>query len=817
MLNSNNLNPFFKNNFNQNGKNNKKRVSEELIRPINYTWKSMFKLMNKIKLKWLMQKFDNSYTLDSQVLNKFIYSNLKYCSRTPNLRLKNNILESDINSFFQTNLLFDYFSEEQELYDYFDNLFKNKKYIPKKDEDDEILFGDFISKYKDLFYTIQKNKKSMRQLKKLRWYLIMDEDNFFGEEKKISNFNLNNNDFFLDFSKEVENNNDSFDEIETKILYNEYIQDDKVKKFDNLEEITENNIINDELIDKLLKNENNPFFYIIKLIYLTITIFCKATICHLLNSYLKYENNKNEDMKYLINEYLLCFNNFVDSSILINKKCNNINVAMNYLYNQLFENYPNFPKFSIFRMCIRIWFREANTHLIGEKTLLAQIKDKLASIFSNNIKEELYNKMEENLKNNKNYNSKSVNYNKSKSFGLSTSFMLFQSDNTKIKMNDIFSPFGFGSEYINTYDNSDKEYKILEKGLSIISDTYSNEYSVYLLNLSTIDTNSFYNDLVNNFNNSIKYYIVEIFNKYLNDSNFDPKDVIDKILDYFNNHFFKTRIFSNLRNNIYEKVYLEIKNNLLEYTKNKYLDQNFFEIKKIGKNINNISNSSSTKSNISTNLNSKSLLKSSFFNYNNDFDLGNSNFHENNEINYDTYKDEIINYIKNNIGFNNKSTNNEIEKKIDDINEKINIYELFNIVEKWHEENLNIIKEKDKKIKDELLQVKRRININIPHKYNQLKRYLLSYSLQYDWTFIKKVKNIENYLNKNNINENDEDTEMIENDNELGIDYFNNFDNINNNSNNNEFGLNYFNSFNNNANVNNNVGVLNLRSSYFNY
>ena len=393
MLNSNNLNPFFKNNFNQNGKNNKKRVSEELIRPINYTWKSMFKLMNKIKLKWLMQKFDNSYTLDSQVLNKFIYSNLKYCSRTPNLRLKNNILESDINSFFQTNLLFDYFSEEQELYDYFDNLFKNKKYIPKKDEDDEILFGDFISKYKDLFYTIQKNKKSMRQLKKLRWYLIMDEDNFFGEEKKISNFNLNNNDFFLDFSKEVENNNDSFDEIETKILYNEYIQDDKVKKFDNLEEIIENNIINDELIDKLLKNENNPFFYIIKLIYISIKIFCKATICHLLNSYSNYEKNKSEDEKYLINEYLLCFNNFVDSSILINKKCNNINVAMNYLYNQLFENYPNFPKFSIFRMCIRIWFREANTHLIGEKTLLAQIKDKLASIFSNNIKEELYNKI----------------------------------------------------------------------------------------------------------------------------------------------------------------------------------------------------------------------------------------------------------------------------------------------------------------------------------------------------------------------------------------------------------------------------------------
>ena len=812
MLNNNEINPFIKNNCNQKGKYNKKKISEELIRPINYTWKGMFKLMNKIKLIWLMHKFnDNKYTLDSQTLNKFIYRNLKYCSKTPNLELKNNILSSDINSFFQTNL-FDYLSEEQELYDYFDNLFKNKKYIPKEDEDNEILFGEFIIKYKDYFYSIQKNKKSMRQLKKLRWYLIMDEDNFTGEEKKITNFNSINDDFFSDFSKEVENNNDSFDEIETKMIYNEYIKNSKDQKLDNLEEISENNIINDELIDKLLKNENNPFFYIIKLIYISIKIFCKATICHLLNSYSNYEKNKSEDGKYLINEYLLCFNNFVDSSILINRKCININVAMNYLYNELFQNYPNFPKFSIFRMCIRIWFTEANTHLIGPKTLLSEIKEKLASLFSNNIKEELY-------KNDKNY-SKSVNYNKSKSFGLSTSFMLFKSDNTQTKMNDYFSPFGLGTEYINTYNNSDKQYKILEKGLSIINDTFSNEYSVYLLNLSTIDINSFYNDLINNFNNSIKYYISEIFNEYLNDDNYGPKDIIDLVFNYFDNYFFKTRIFANLRKNIYEKVYLEVKNNLLEYIKNKYLDKNLFKNKK-NSNLIKSNTTSSTKSNISTNLNSKSFLKSSFFNFNNDFNLGNSIINDNNEINNDEYKKEIVDYIKKNIGFNNKSINNEIEKRVEEINEQLNIFESFSSVEKWHEEHLNIINKNDKKILEELIELNdKNNNISIPIKFNQLKRYLLSYSLQYDWAFIKKVKNIDNYINKNNINDNDEDIEMADN-NELEIDYFSNLDyigNINNNANNNEIGLNYFNNLDNNANVNNNnAGALNLRSSFFDY
>ena len=792
---SNEISPFINDDTNKKEKKNNKNISKELISPINYTWKGIFKLMNKIKLIWHMNKFNNNFTLNTQSLNKFIYSNLKYCNQIPNLRLKNNILESDINSFFQTNL-FDFLTEEQELYDYYDKLFNNKQYIPKNDENEEILYGEFITNYRDLFYNIQKDKKSMRQLKKLRWYQIMDEDNFFGDDNKINKFNLNSNDFFLDFSKEIENNNDSFDEIELKMIYDEYAKSIKEKKLDNLDEIFEKNIINDVLIDKLLKNEKNPFFYIIKLIYLSINIFCKATICHLLNYYSDINEEQNEDGKSLINQYLLCFNNFVDSCILINRKCKNINVVMNYLYNDLYNNYPNSPKFSIFRMCIRIWFVEANTHLIGENTLLSKIKDKICSIFSSNLKEELYGKMKDNLKKNKinTCNSTTVNFDKSKSFSLTSSFMLFKSNHPSFKTNDFFSPFGFGSQYINSYNNSDKQYKILDKGLSIINDTFSNEYSVFILNLSNVDINSFYNELINNFNNSIKYYIVEIFNVYLNEQNCDIKEVINNILKYFDNYFFKTRILSNLKKNIYEKVFLELKNNLLEYTKNKYLDNNFCYFKKE----NNFSKSSiSTKSNLSTNnLNTKSLLKSSILNFNNDFLFG--NFNENTDTKYDTYKKEIITYIQNNTGFNSKSLNEEIDRRIEDINERINIYELFESIDKWHKEHMHAIKKNDRKIMEELINVniKMNENINIPLTYNKLKRYLLSFSLQYDWAFIKKVKNIEKYLSIKSVNENDEnddndDIEMTiyndndnENDNNIGIDYFNNLDNIENINNN---------------------------------
>ena len=812
MINSGEINNFIKNNSKITKKNGLKKNQKELISPLNYTWKELFKLMNKIKLIWHMRKFDNIFMLDTQALNKYIYNNLKFCNKTPNLRVKNNILESDINSFFQTNL-FGYLSEEQEIFDYYDNLFNKKQYIPKKDENEEIPFGDFITDYRDIFYAIQKNKKNMRQLKKIRWYIIMDEDNFYEDKKNNNNFfNINNNDFLMDFSKEVENNNDSFDEEETNIYYKEYLKNEKEKVLDNLEEIFEKNIINDKIIDKLLNNEKYKIFYIVKLIYLSISIFCKATICHLLNNFSDIEECKYEEGKYLTNRYLLCFNNFVDSCILINKKCININIAINYLYKELFENYPDFPKFSIFRMCIRIWFTEANTHLFGQNSLLSKIKDKLASIFSNNLKEELFNKMEDNLKNKNSFNSKSVIYDKSKSFNLSTSFMLFNSDNLNNKMNDYFSPYCFGSKYINTYNDSDKQYKILDKGLSIINDTFSNEYSVYLLNLSSIDTNTLYDELVNNFKNSIAYYINEIFNIYSNDKNYDIKDVIDNILNYFDNYFFKTRIIPNLKKTIYEKVYLEIKNNLLEYIKNKYLDKNFSKTKKFNiSHNNNNSNNSSTKTNFSSSLNSKSVLKSSIINLN----FGNNYFNENDEFNNDTYKKEIIDYIIKNTWNNNKS-NNEIETKIEEINKQTNIYDLFNYIEKWNEDHINTINKNDKKVMEELINIniKLNINISIPLKFNYLKRYLLSYSLQYDWAFIKKVKNIENYLNRIKTNEN-EDIEMdLNNNNELGLNYFTNDDNIENN--NNELDVNYFNNLNNIGNINNNVGF-NLRSSFFDY
>jgi len=768
----NNINPYIK-------KNNNKIILHknqiiDFIRPINYTWRQFLKMMNKIKTKWRFETFNINYSLELQELHKIIYTNLKHCIREPNLNLKNKIIESDINSFFQSNLL-EILPKEKKLYDLYDNLFANKKYIPKKDERNKAIFGDFIIKFKDFYYRIEKSDKSMKQLKKMRWYMIFDEDNFFEDEftkKKANLFNSNNNNFFL-FLNQNSNLNDSFDEIERKTIYNTYKEIENNKIEDNLEEIHEKYIINDGLIDKLFNQEKNPLFYLIKLIYVSINIFCKCSISHLLYIFHSSEETKREERKaILIHEYLKFFNNFIDTCTIMDEKCVNVNLAMNYLYESLFQDYPKFPKFSIYRMCLKIWFAEINTHLIGKNTLLYEIKEILSSIFSETLKENLLNKMDIDDSMFP-MHTKSVNDEKSKKFNLSTSFSLFKSFNLSYteQINDNINP---QFESLNVYDSEDKQYKILEKGLSIINDTFSNEFSVYFLNSSIIDTNIFYDNLVYNLEKSIKYYINEVFNVYIYEKNSSVKSVINIILKYFDNYFYKNFIIPNLKNQIYETVYLCVKNNLLELTKNKYLKQNN-DIKDNKNNNFNISKKSvfgSAETNFSSNLKA-----SSFFDLNDD-EFGNfNNFTDNNDNKNDDFKKEIINYIIKNIpyDFNNTNIYNQVEQSLELLNEQIELYDIWTSISNWHNDHINMIKENDKKVISEI-EIYRMNDILIPYHYDQTKRYLLSYSLQYDWEFIRKVRTLEKYYK---INKDENDNKMIEEDNDdLGNNYLGDLDNI---------------------------------------
>ena len=156
------------------------------------------------------------------------------------------------------------------------------------------------------------------------------------------------------------------------------------------------------------------------------------------------------------------------------------------------------------------------------------------------------------------------------------------------------------------------------------------------------------------------------------------------------------------------------------------------------------------------------MKSSSIFDLNND-DFGkNFNFSENIYIKTNEYKKEIINYIMKNISFD--MNNSQIEQKLDSINEQINLYDICNSISNWHNEQTNKIKENDKKIIEEIINLKK--ILNIPLVYDQTKRYLLSYSLQYDWDFIKKANILINYF-KINDDENEKFEYMEEDNNDF--------------------------------------------------
>ena len=742
-----------------------KRPTSEFINPINYTWKNIYKIMNKIKSIWRMNSFGTNFNLDIQQLFKIIYENLQSCDKEPNLKLKNNIIENDCTkSFFQSNLL-EILPKEKNLYDSYENLFSKKKNFS---ENNMALFEYFIYDSNILINKIKMSPKSQKQLKKLRWYCILDEDNFLEDKFKDNKYKS----FNIDFSEDVENLDDPFNDKEKKAIIEEYEQNQNNKVADNLEEIYEKYIIDDELVNKLLTLEKNELFFLIKWIYLSINIFCKSFISYLLYNYLNSNESKEMKEKILINDYLKSFANFVDTCTIINEKCSNVNLTMNYLYKSLFKEYPDFPKFSIYRMCLKVWFKEINTHLLGDNTILYEINKIISSLFSENMKEELLNKMKENI-NNYFYKSQSLNNEKINTFNFNASFPLLNNSFISFSLN--INEENYTNNNLNNilgssniYNNSDKQYKILQKGLSIINDTILNEYSAYLLNYSKIDTNTFYDNFVYELEDNIKNYIHEVFNNFFYDKNTYCKIVLDNILEYFDNYFFKNCLIPNLRLKIYETIFLCIQNNLMIFSKNKYLDNKI--------NIISNTNVNSVYSSEQTNCCSHNILTSSSI-----LDLEqNFNNNENAEIKTEEIKKEIINFIIKNISYektDHKSLYIKIEQKLDTINEQINLYDLFISNSKWHEEHINMIKKSDEKLDKEISIITNKSKIDIPFHYEQFKRYLLSYSLQYDWDFIKKVKVLEKYYGEREFEYMEEEEDDMNNfDNSGPNDFGGNFD-----------------------------------------
>ena len=704
-----------------------------------------------------------------------------------NLREKNIILENDINTEFQT-ILFDFLYDEQELYAYYDDLFDQKKYIPKNKN---IPFSSFIKNYQNLFLNIYNDEKKIKRLKKLRWYMAFDEDNFLTFSPSTM-FSFYNNDDEENENNELNilnnNNNlslygsDSYNEKEKDRIYQNFINNNESLNIKNdLKEYKEI-IISEDVINNLLDKEENPLFYLIKLISITITIFCRETICYLSSIY--NDNNSVEIIKI----YIKRFNNFVQAAKYINSQCENINVVMNYLDKDILKSYPHFPKFSIFRLCIKIWYNEMCSILtIDNCSLLTKIKNITIKLFSKYIFEDLTNNKNSFQSFLLNSGQGSGIFFKSKGdFNLSTSISLFNSNSNSNNqtLSSTICPFG------SYYEDSNIKYIIIEKNLSIIYETFSDEYSVYLFNLSNIETNNYYEEIENNIIDIIESNIKKMFYNNIHIDNNDNKSlikkIVDKILNYFNNYFYSQKIINKLK----KRIFLTI----IRILKNLIFEQIEIKLKEIKSNNNtNIKNNELNTNLIEINLNEKYI----------------------NELKLYLFEKKI------------NIENNELKKNIIKINIIENIFEVLSDMDKWLEKEIKIIENTDKKVLKELDKK------NISSNYNNLQRYLLSFSVKNNWEIIKKIRTIENYHQKinnkkdNNINNSSSLRQSINiftvnND----LDNLNNFYNedLNNFGNidyfgeqNNDLNNNNFTDINNNNNNDNNFlsGLNNLKSSNF--
>ena len=760
---------------------NKNFKLSEFIKLKNISWKLLFGLLNKVHILWRKNHFNNELTLEFQSLSKNIFSKLKSCQENINIRNKNLLLESNINTEFQT-LLFDFLYDEQELYSNYDELFEYKKYIPKNKD---IPFSSFIINYQSLFKDIYNDEKKIKRLKKLRWYFTFDEDNFLYfspstlfscynnneeeyEKKDLKReLNLLNNNYFFGGNNSLLCKNDSYDEIEKDNIYQNFINNNESLNIKNDIKEHKEIIITNDIIDNLLDKEDNPLFYIIKLISITITIFCREAMCYM-NSL--YNENRNVE---LIKEYIKRFNNFVQASKYINSQCENINIVINYLDKDILENYPHFPKFSIFRFCMKIWYNEMSSILTeDDSSLLFKIKESTLKLFSEYIYEDLSNIYINNSFQSFLFNSgqSSGIFCKSKGdFSLSSSISLYNSNSNSNKQTVSSTICPLGSYYEDSYI----KYIIIEKSLSIIYDTFSEEYSVYLFNYSDIETNNYYEDIENNIidlvENSIKKMFYNNINENFNDNKSLIKKIVDKILNYFNNYFYSQRILNKLKKRIYSTIIYVIKNLIFEQIKIR-INELLSKQNKKNNELNNI---------IEIDLKEKYIKE--FKNY---------YYSEKNHIN-----------IK----------DNELKAIFNKINNTYNFFEILADLDKWKEKEMKIIENFDKKVLKELGKN------NISSTYNNLQRYLLSFSVKNNWETIRKIRTIENYYQKINKKEN----KNINNSNSLkqsiNLNSFNDdLNNLNqfNSEDLDDFGnIDYFAGLNNDLNNNNTMNINNNNNS----
>ena len=659
------------------------------ISPFKYSWKKFLILSKKIDANWTINKFPSKYNKQLIEIKDHLYNNLKsYECFNEDISIQKIyfILQSEFNSNFQKKL-YNYFNYEENVYKFYEDLFKKKQF---KLRINNLPMETFLINFNYFYNLVKRDKSQKKLLKKLRWYCLFDDEMFYRQK----NININENKMMIDNEEQIDS---EFEEDENENLLKEsYVFDiNKVnnnakKNFDfSIKDKIDDLIFNDQLINEYLSNEKNELFHIIKCISLTCSNFCEFTMNFLYTSY--------SDNKYsFIKEYDKRYKNYVDCAFEFNNRLENINVVINILYESFYYSYPKFPKFSIFRLMMNIWYSKI-TCIINEKneSILSYLKTSIISIFSNYISNDLDKIL--NSKINKQYHSINQNYLKSNN-NLNLSLKETKDSSVLSIQNSyrIISPFG------TYYEDDYIHYYILEEALNFIYDTFFNELSVYQINSINLETNNVYDEIEEEIVKIIKNKIFELFNLCKkNNKKINEKIIVESIFEYFNIYFYQKRIINKLKLKIFQTIKENLNLILMKILLEKF---NFYLIKSDINTIKNISsNLKCPNDDIKIIINQLKNVLNSFQN-----DLTNEQ------------KNSIIFYFYTNDSFDQK-----------------NYIDLINFVNnKFNEVEMEILKI-NKKVAKHLYKE------NLPFNLRDYYKNLLNYSVKPSWKIICKIKKIE--------------------------------------------------------------------------
>lgn len=285
-----------------------------------------------------------------------------------------------------------YFNESSHTYNW-KSLYRQSNMIKclwaKSQQSSSILSSEDIQNLENIIYSSFKNFEDLPELRKEKYYI---ETHLTSKLQTVLIDSLDDDSEKLGFySSSLMNRRQKFNnEIE---LRDEYIPlNCIITNFDNiLNSLSENEkfelseirwynySFNEKTIKNILisDNVNMTFLSMIKQIIYSIWSFCEINA--------QYTKSKEKNESQILDEYLKRYRKYVDGLICINKYCENINIAMNYIYSNIIdEREIATPHFSILRLGLIMWNRIVFLPL--ENAIFSNLSKLISGYFSSTIK-----------------------------------------------------------------------------------------------------------------------------------------------------------------------------------------------------------------------------------------------------------------------------------------------------------------------------------------------------------------------------------------------------------------------------------------------